>query len=198
MEQWKPIKDYDNYMVSNLGRVKSLNYMGHGEERVLKPHKNGIGYLRVKLYQNGKKKEFYIHRLVAFAFVEGWFEGAEIDHINTIRDDNRAENLRFVTRSENMKNEITNDRCSKSHIGKTLSEETKKKMSETRKGKKHTEEAKRKMSESHKGKPSSRKGKTLSEEHKRKISEAKKGKKLTEEHKEKLSESHKKRNKRKY
>ena len=63
MEKWKAIKGYEGiYEVSNLGRVRSKN----GE---ITPHPNSTGYLRVQLSKNGEKHRFFVHRLVADAFV---------------------------------------------------------------------------------------------------------------------------------
>ena len=59
-EIWKTIDGYPNYMVSNLGRVKSLNYNGTGREKILKPTKNKYnGYLQVCLYKKRKRKIQY-------------------------------------------------------------------------------------------------------------------------------------------
>ena len=60
-------KIYNNYQVSNWGRVKSLNYLRTGKEKLLKPIKHKNGYLFVNL---GKKTIFSIHRLVAETFLE--------------------------------------------------------------------------------------------------------------------------------
>ena len=49
MEIWKDIEGYDNYMVSNLGRVKSLKF---NKERILKPYKTEKGYLKISLIKN--------------------------------------------------------------------------------------------------------------------------------------------------
>ena len=69
-EIWKPIKDYEGlYEVSNLGRVKSLNYRGTGKEKILKNSECNNGYLLIGLVKNGKLKTFYVHRLVAEAFI---------------------------------------------------------------------------------------------------------------------------------
>ena len=114
-EIWKTVilldtgEIYDNYMVSNLGRVKSLNYRQTGEEKILKQNKNEYGYLEVSLSKNGKQKHFKTHRLVGFAFVEGYFEGAEIDHIYTNRENNIWTNLRWVTHEENCNNELSKE-----------------------------------------------------------------------------------------
>ena len=113
MEIWKKIKDYPNYMVSNLGNVKS-------EKKVLKPVLVN-NYLKVTLYKNGKRKQFYIHKLVAYAFQEicgEWFDGCETDHINTNSLDNRVENLKNCTPKENHNNPLTKLHISNSRKGK--------------------------------------------------------------------------------
>jgi len=77
IEIWKPIQNYEEYMVSNKGRVKRLAYyknIGNGakqfrEERIIKPQKRGSGYYHVMLCKNGKAKGFTVHRLVAQAFI---------------------------------------------------------------------------------------------------------------------------------
>jgi exodeoxyribonuclease VII small subunit len=63
-------------------------------------------------------KNYTVHRLVATAFIENPEEKAEIDHINTIRTDNRVENLRWVTRSENFLNPLTRVRNSEARKGR--------------------------------------------------------------------------------
>ena len=56
-EVWKPIKDYEGlYEISNLGRVKSLNYKRTGKEKILKNTVCNDGYLKVGLTKNGKIK----------------------------------------------------------------------------------------------------------------------------------------------
>lgn len=95
------------YQVSNLGNVKSLGNNKTRKEKILKQGKLKYGYLCVDLYKNGKQKKFLIHRLVAHMFIDGYFDGADIDHINTIRTDNRADNLRWCTRKENNNNLLT-------------------------------------------------------------------------------------------
>ncbi len=160
MEIWKDVVDFEGlYQVSNMGNVRSLNYRNTGKEGVLKPQKHNRGYLCINLSKEGKCKTFTIHRLVAEAFIPNIDNKPDIDHINTIRDDNRVENLRWVTKKENNNNELS-----------------RKHNSEARKGKHHTEESKKKMSESRKGKDNHRKGKHHSEETKTKMSESRKKK----------------------
>ena len=118
-EIWKDICFIENniiynykglYKVSNIGRIKSLiDNHGNRRDKILKVIKDKDGYLMVNLYKNKKGKRLKVHRLVAHMFVDGYFDGAEVDHINTIRDDNRVENLRWVTKEENMNNPLTKE-----------------------------------------------------------------------------------------
>lgn len=104
-EYWRNIKDYEGlYQVSNHGRVKSLKY---GKEKILKAGKNKKGYLYVVLCKYGVKKTFRVHRLVAEAFIPNPENKPCIDHINTDRTDNRADNLRWCTQKDNCNNEAS-------------------------------------------------------------------------------------------
>jgi hypothetical protein len=109
-EVWKDISGYEGlYQVSNMGRVKSL-------ERIVSPRKQGQriahekikqskhtkdGYLEVTLCKNCKPKSIRTHRLVAHAFCENPFNKAEVNHIDGNKLNNRADNLEWVTSSEN-------------------------------------------------------------------------------------------------
>jgi len=95
-EIWKVIKEYPNYKVSNLGKVKHY-------ERLLRPNINRYGYETVLLYNNVGRRKYLVHRLVAFAFIPNTLNKPQINHINGIKTDNRVENLEWVTNSENMK-----------------------------------------------------------------------------------------------
>lgn len=107
-EIWKDIEGYENlYQVSNLGRVKSLNYKRTGKEKILKQSKDSKGYFVLNLRINGVTKLFKVHYLVAKTFIPNPENKLEVDHINTIRTDNRVENLKWVTRKENCNNELT-------------------------------------------------------------------------------------------
>lgn len=97
-EIWRDIVGYEGYQVSNCGRVRSFK---SGEPRILKPIDNGGSYLIVNLYRDGKGKIQLVHRLVAAAFIPNPESKSEINHINGIKNDNRAENLEWSTHSEN-------------------------------------------------------------------------------------------------
>ena len=109
-EIWRPVKDWDWYEVSNLGRVKRLK-----TNRILKPIEDVWGYLNVNLYgenserrmTNGRlykrPKKRKIHQLVAEVFCDGYEDGFVPDHIDHNRKNNRADNLRWVSRSVNAK-----------------------------------------------------------------------------------------------
>ena len=87
---------YTRYEVSNQGRVRNAH-----TGLVLRPRKVSHGYRKVTLCYKGQQKHCLVHALVATAFVEGWREGLEVNHKNGVKTDNRAENLEWVTASEN-------------------------------------------------------------------------------------------------
>jgi hypothetical protein len=96
MEEWKPIKDFPEYEVSNLGRILSVK-----KKQVIRQDLNPDGYPTVSLYHLGVRKTKSVHRLVGLSFLPNPDNLTELDHINQEKDDNRAENLRWVTRSAN-------------------------------------------------------------------------------------------------
>lgn len=103
-EIWRPVKGYEGfYEVSNWARVKSLNYRGTGKEQLLKPYKNKGGYCNVDLSYKGIRARKSIHRLVAESFIPNPEDKSQVDHINKQRDDNRVENLQWLTVVENQR-----------------------------------------------------------------------------------------------
>ena len=162
MEEWRIIKDFEDYQVSNLGRVMSLK---RGKRKILSPRVSK-NYKNVTLSKNGTIKTKLVHRLVAEAFIPNENNKPVVDHIDTNTLNNCVDNLRWVTVKENCLNNLTREHNSKSKKGhkcylKNHTDETKKKISQTHKGRKLTEEHKKKLSEAHKGKgkPNSLKGK---------------------------------------
>lgn len=102
IEEWKTIEGYEDYQVSNLGRVKSLKYKA---EKILTPRQNKIkgGYLYVILCKDGETKSFQIHRLVARAFMPNPEDFIlEINHIDRNPENNSLDNLEWCTRQKNV------------------------------------------------------------------------------------------------
>lgn len=152
---------YENYKVSNLGRVKSLNYHREKREKILSPDEDRYGYLRVVLCKNGKTKRYIVHRLVAMAFIPNIMNYNCIDHRDTNKKNNNVLNLTWVTHKQNNNNELTKKKRSETKKGKHHTEETKNKLREIRKGKKLSDETKNKISESLKGKKNYRSKKVI-------------------------------------
>jgi len=126
MERWKPVVGYEGlYEVSDQGRVRSLDrwYDRPASRRKPKPWRrcypgqmisvapNGAGYPRVNLHRNRKREEKLVHWLVLEAFVGPCPAGEEGLHGNDIKTDNRLSNLRWGTRSDNVKDAIRNGRA---------------------------------------------------------------------------------------
>ena len=98
-EVWKPVPGYKSlYDASNFGRVRSLKF---GKIRILKQLKHNCGYLKVLLYKDGKGKRFFVHRLVAEAFIPNPDNLPQVNHINEIKTDNSAWNLEWCDVSYN-------------------------------------------------------------------------------------------------
>jgi hypothetical protein len=110
-EIWKDIIGYEGYyQISNLGRVKSLDRIVDNRRgqflrkgRFLKPYKSTKAYMLLGLCVNGKMKAFTFHRILAKHFIPNPENKKEINHKNGVRDDNRLENLEWVTGSENIR-----------------------------------------------------------------------------------------------
>lgn len=108
MEIWKDIKGYEGlYKISSLGRVKSLARMMKNrkcEEIIKVPALTNKGYYRLPLCKYGETKYFYIHRLVAEAFIPNPENKPTVDHINRNKIDNCLDNLRWATYKEQIAN----------------------------------------------------------------------------------------------
>jgi hypothetical protein len=94
-EIWKPIENYENYHISNLGRVKNIN-----TNKIMKLNSKG-GYLGVSLVNDLNRKNFKIHRLVALAFIPNPENKSDVNHIDKNKHNNNISNLEWNTRAEN-------------------------------------------------------------------------------------------------
>lgn len=159
-ERWLSLEDFEGeewrdidvakglFMISNYGRVKALarERANHYSKVVCKEKIRRLGY-SMKGYPmiqlTDKCKSVFtgfIHKLVAMAFIPNVEKKPQIDHINTIKTDNRVCNLRWVTNKENASNPITAKRVRNARarqIGTKRTDETKHKLSEQKKGEKN-------------------------------------------------------------
>lgn len=92
--EWKKIEERQNYSISTTGQVRNDK-----TGRILKPHKGTAGYYQVMLGR--KTVPLYVHRLVAKAFIDNPDNLPQVDHINGDKTDNRVENLRWLSVSDN-------------------------------------------------------------------------------------------------
>lgn len=102
-EKWKIIKGYYNYFFSNHGLVLSL--CGK-QPRFLKPRINKKGYEQLVLCNNGIPRTFEIQVLVAKHFLPNPENKPIVDHIDSCKINNKINNLRWVTSSENNMNRL--------------------------------------------------------------------------------------------
>ena len=107
MELWKDIKGYEGlYQVSNLGRVYSLT-----SKKVIKPHYNNSGYLKIDLYKDGNGKRFLVHRLVAETYLPNPNNYPQVNHKDENKTNNCVSNLEFCDRKYNIRYGTGHDRA---------------------------------------------------------------------------------------
>jgi len=98
-EEFKTIKNFDNYLISNFGNVKNKK-----TNRILKPCINSKGYFDVILRKYNKNYHKVIHRLIGESFIENPYNKLCIDHIDNNKLNNNVDNLRWCTSQENSQN----------------------------------------------------------------------------------------------
>lgn len=123
IEEYKSIKNFENYAVSNTGKVKRIS-KGHGTyiDKELYQSINNAGYKTVILFKDKKAYCRTIHKLVAEAFLEKpddyLIKKYDIDHIDNNKLNNNVINLQFLTHRENMKKAWDTIKRNKSKMGK--------------------------------------------------------------------------------
>lgn len=115
MEVWKKVEGFENYEISNLGRLKGLEVItkfGCGfkkyPERICNFWHDKKGYEYYTFFVNGKNRHKLIHRLVAKAFILNPDNKPQVNHINGIKSDNRLENIEWCTAKENLEHAVLN------------------------------------------------------------------------------------------
>lgn len=105
IEIWKDIKGYEGiYQVSNLGRIKSLNFNQQKYEKILKPQKAKHGYYLISLKGNQK----LLHRIVAQTFIDNPNNEKVVNHKDGNKLNNNVENLEWCSYSDNLKHAYNN------------------------------------------------------------------------------------------
>jgi predicted XRE-type DNA-binding protein len=107
-EVWKDVINYEGlYQISNMGRIKSLPRNSRTkivkDKKILKLKQIKGDYIQVKLCKNSIAKMRIVSRLVAEHFLQKPDYTVVANHINSIRDDNRVENLEWISQSENIR-----------------------------------------------------------------------------------------------
>lgn len=134
-EIWKDIKGYEGlYQVSNLGRIKSLNYRHTGKEKILIVSNHNSGYKQLQLNKYGKGKMYRVHRLVAEAFIPNPLNLPQVNHKNEMKDDNRVENLEWCNSTYNINYGTRNQQVSDALKGRKMSADAVENMAKTKRG----------------------------------------------------------------
>lgn len=105
-EQWRTIKGFTAYEVSNFGRVRSWQMRNCNTVRILNPSPNKKGYLRINLYSNKKIKSEFVATLVLEAFGSKRPRGLQCAHNDGNKLNNHISNLRWATTKENAHDKI--------------------------------------------------------------------------------------------
>ena len=110
-ELWREVKGFNGfYEVSNLGRVRSVTHFArnniNGGMRIVKgsvltPYKMPNGYLQVQLCKGEKRNKYYVHRLVAEAFIKNDSHLPEVNHIDCNKSNNSTDNLEWTSHRNN-------------------------------------------------------------------------------------------------
>lgn len=110
-EIWRDIPGFEGkYHISNMGRVKVLNRQNTGQEKIMEQQLNRSNgrYLMIQLYKNNRPYTFTVHRLVGIVFIPNSKNYPELNHRFGIKIDNRATELEWCTRLQNIRHAYRN------------------------------------------------------------------------------------------
>lgn len=129
-EVWKDVPEWEGlYMASSFGRIASLykeinncfvnKGVRHVPPRLLRPCKAGkTGYLKIIFSRKRDRRYYLVHRIIAITFIPNPDNKPMIDHIDRDKTNNRVENLRWCTLTENMRNPATVQHCRALNLGR--------------------------------------------------------------------------------
>jgi hypothetical protein len=101
----KQIAENKMYYATEDGNIYSMH-----RHAIMSPASVG-GYLQIKMIENGRYKNFYVHRLIAQTFIPNPDNKPTVNHKNCNKSDNRVENLEWASYSENCRHAWKNGRC---------------------------------------------------------------------------------------
>ncbi len=102
MEEWKQVPNYSSYHCSNTGLIKTFNWKGSGQTRIMKPALSSCGYLQTMLKRDdGRTHTIKVHRIVAQTWIENVDDKPCVNHKNGAKDCNHVDNLEWCTVQEN-------------------------------------------------------------------------------------------------
>lgn len=103
-EIWKDIEGFEDYCVSNKGRIASRK---KGKMVILTPSIDIDGYYQTSIYNKTERKSVRLHSLVAKYFIGKPSEGEVVDHIDRNKLNNDVSNLRYIDRAENTRRGVS-------------------------------------------------------------------------------------------
>ena len=95
----KKLKKYDKYIISNNGKVYDI------KSNEITPIDKNSKYIRYRLFSNGNKTNYHVHKLIATLYIPNPNNYTEVDHIDADPKNNDVSNLRWCTHSQNMKHD---------------------------------------------------------------------------------------------
>ncbi len=121
---WVDLVGYEGrYKINKNGDVLSIL---NKKQKILKPTIDSNGYLYLNLRNNGKTILCRIHRLLAITFIGEKIGYSIVNHINGLKNDNRLENLEWVTFRENVTHGFKSTKKSSKYPGVSFCKQTKK------------------------------------------------------------------------